>query len=281
MKMNIFTAYNEAKKSLKSAGIEPYSFEARQIIKHITDMSNSEILSHYSDPLTPLQQTIYNNIIERRCKRYPLQYMLGEWSFYGLDFFVGEGVLIPRCDTEILVDTALELLDGKPEADVLDLCSGSGCVAVAIAEKAEARVTAVEKYDTAFGYLIKNIERYGNKVEAVKGDIFNPQSDKKYDLIVSNPPYVSAEEMGIIDTETTYEPDTALYGGEDGLMFYRAITQLWKTALKPGGKLAFEVGFKQAGAVVAIMTACGYTDIEIRKDLEGNQRVVFGTLKAI
>lgn len=280
VKMTVFTAYNEAKKSLKDAGVESFGFEARQIIKHITGYSSSEIISKYNERLSPLQQTIYNDIITRRKNRYPLQYLLGCWSFYGMDFFVGEGVLIPRADTEILVDEALKYLKGKTMPDVADLCSGSGCIAAAIAKNAECSVDAVEKYDEAFGFLQKNIAKHRVPVHAVLADVFEFVPEKKYDLIVSNPPYVAAEEMEQTDPETQFEPDTALYGGEDGLMFYRFISAHYKPYIKEGGKIMFEVGYKQARAVSTILKENGYSGIGTKEDYNGIQRVVFGTVKS-
>ncbi|MBQ0084034.1 MAG: peptide chain release factor N(5)-glutamine methyltransferase [Clostridiales bacterium] len=278
VKMTIFAAYQNAKKVLEEAGIEEYGFEARQIIRHVTNLSNSQIITQYNDQLTPLQQTVYNDILNRRKNRYPLQYILGCWSFYGLEFFVGDGVLTPRADTEVLVDASLELIKGREKPQVLDLCSGSGCIAVAIAKNSDSEVWAVEKYDEAFAYLEKNIKKNGANVTALKEDIFCFTPDKSYDLIVSNPPYIAADEMEEVNPEATFEPDTALYGGEDGLMFYRFIAENYKQYLKKGGYLAFEVGFKQAAAVTEIMQAAGFSDIKTREDLNGIQRVVYGTL---
>lgn len=277
-KLTIFTAYNNAKKELKEAGIDAFGFEARQIIRHITGYDNSAIMAKYAEQLTPFQQTMYNDVLRRRKERYPLQYILGEWSFYGMDFYVGEGVLVPRADTETLVDYGLEFLKGKGNAEVLDLCSGSGCIAVAVAKNCEAKVDAVEKYDTAYGYLEKNIERNKAQVTAIKEDVYTFNPTKKYDLILSNPPYISADEMEIIDEETSHEPDTALYGGEDGLTFYRFIAKEYKKHLKSGGALGFEVGFKQSEAVKAILSEQGYKNIGTKTDIDGIQRVVFGTV---
>ncbi len=277
--MTIFTAYNDAKKALKSAGIGSANFEAKQIIKYVTGYSNSEILSLYNSKLTPLQQTAYNSILNRRLSRYPLQYILGEWSFYGLDFSVGEGVLIPRADTETLVDTALDYLKEKQNPAVLDLCSGSGCVAVTIAKNKECTVDALEKYDAAFGYLEKNIVKNAASVSAKKGDVFNFTPDKKYDLIVSNPPYISAVGMEIIDEETSHEPDSALYGGEDGLLFYRCILSRYKKYLKPGGMMALEIGFDQCEEVKELFLSNGFHSVGTKDDYGGIQRVVFGTVE--
>ena len=279
--MTVFNAYNETKKALKAAGIEPYAFEARQILRHVTGLTNSEIINRYYTELSDLEASYLEVVVNRRVGREPLQYILGEWSFYGLDFSVGEGVLVPRADTETLVDTALEFLEGKTEAEVLDLCSGSGCIAVAIAKNSDAVVDAVEKYDAAYGYLEKNIEKNNARVNPVKADIFGFNPSKKYDIIVSNPPYVSAAEMEILDAETMMEPDTALYGGEDGLLFYRAIAQRYKKYIKEGGMLAFEVGFNQALEVSEILREAGLHNVETKEDINAVQRVVFGTVKTI
>lgn len=280
-KLTIFNAYMLAKKELKEAGIETFGFEAREIIKHVTGYENATIMSKYSEVLSPLQQTMFNDVLRRRKERYPLQYMLGEWSFYGLDFYVGEGVLVPRADTETLVDFALERLKNSDGRKVLDLCSGSGCIAVAVAKNSDAEVVAVEKYDTPFSYLEKNVKRNDVKVTAVKDDVFTFKPTQKFDLILSNPPYISADEMEMIDEETSHEPDVALYGGEDGLMFYQYIASEYKKHLNCGGILAFEVGFSQAEAVSDILRALGYKDIGTRQDIDQHQRVVFGTVGTI
>ena len=276
--MTIFTAYNEAKKKLKSAGITASNFEAKRIIKYVTGYSNNEILTLYNSNLTPLQLTAYNSILSRRLSRYPLQYILGEWSFYGLDFLVGEGVLVPRPDTETLVEYALEFLKDKENQKVLDLCSGSGCIAIAISKNKQCVVDAVEKYDAAYKYLIKNIEKNKAEVNAILGDVFSFEPDKKYDLIVSNPPYISANGMEIIDEETLHEPDSALYGGEDGLIFYRCIANRYKKHLNAGGMLALEVGFDQSDTVCQILKENGFSNIGTKNDYGGIQRVVFGTV---
>lgn len=281
LRYTIFTAYNEAKRKLKEAGIETYGFEARQIIRHITGYTNAEIMAKYNEQLTPYQMTIYTFVVDKRCTRYPLQYLLGEWSFYGLDFYVGEGVLIPRPDTETLVDKALEFLKGKDSPQVLDLCSGSGCIAIAIAKNSNSEVDALEKYDDPAAYLKKNIDRHGVNVNLIKADIYDFKVTKEYDLIVSNPPYIAADDMENIDAETGFEPDTALYGGEDGLMFYRLIAEKYTKHIKNGGMLAVEVGYTQSGDVAEIFKAAGLYDIGTAKDIDGNERVVFGTVNNV
>ncbi len=278
-KVTVFSAYNETKKALKQAGITPANFEAKQIIRYVTGYTNSEILSHYNESLSPLKVTTLNSIVNRRLQHYPLQYILGEWSFYGLNFYVGEGVLIPRADTEILVETAIEFLKDKKDAAALDLCSGSGCVAVAISNETGIHVDAVEKYAAAYEYLEKNIKRNTARVNPILADIYEFCPDKKYDIIVSNPPYVSAKGMDIIDTETSFEPDSALYGGEDGLLFYECIASRYKKYIKQGGMLALEVGFDGAQAVIQILKNHGFSNIGTKNDYGGVQRVVFGTVE--
>lgn len=284
MTKTIFEAYNDCKKKLQSAGIEDYGFESRQIIRHITGFDNNRILSHYNQPLTQYQLRRLKEITAQRIGRFPLQYILGEWDFYGYTFSVGTGVLIPRADTEILVEKALEFIKDKANADVLDLCAGSGCIGISIAlQNEKSDVTLVEKYDLAIGYIKKNIKRNNvQNIKVISGDIFETAgADKKYDVIVSNPPYITASEMEKLQPEVNFEPDTALYGGEDGLMFYRAIALNYKDALKDGGILAFEVGHTQSQSVKAIMQECGYEDIEFAKDISGVDRVVFGTHKLV
>ena len=277
-KLTIFSAYNQTKKLLMAAGIEDYALEARYIIRHITGYDNAKILTNYTDELTPLQQTVLNNIINRRCSHYPLQYILGVWQFYGLNFYVGEGVLIPRADTETLIDVSLDFLKEKPTASVLDLCSGSGCIAITLAKNSDCTVTAVEKYETAFGFLEKNIKKHSANVIPVLADIFEYKADKKYDLIVSNPPYISGDELDDMNKETSFEPKEALFAQEDGLVFYKHIIKNYKDCLNSGGMLALEIGFRQAAEVKKLFQKNGYLGIAVKEDYSGNQRVVFGTV---
>ncbi len=280
--MNIFEAYNKTKKELEAAGIEGYVFEAKQIIKHITGFSNSEILMNYTNRLTEFQSNNLTAIIKQRAIRYPLQYIFGEWAFYGREFFVGPGVLVPRADTETLVDVCLKYLENTESPAVLDLCAGSGCIGITLAlEKADAAVTLVEKFPEAARYAERNIKRHGtDNVTLICGDVLNgAANDKEYELIVSNPPYVPKNEMETVSPEVHYEPETALFGGEDGLDFYRAVITEYKKALKAGGMLAFEVGAGEAAAVEALLEDAGLKEINTEKDLGGICRAVYGIKK--
>ena len=181
--MTIFSAYNYTKKALQGAGIESFVFEAKQIIRYVTGYSNRQIMDKYQEPLDDIKESILLSIVKQRCTRYPLQYIIGEWSFFGYDFAVGEGVLCPRPDTEVLVETAMEL-EKAEEAQVADLCAGTGCVGITLALKNKGwKVLCAEKYEKAFSYLEKNITKNGaDNVTAVLLDIANPIEDKKFDL---------------------------------------------------------------------------------------------------
>ena len=277
--MNIFEAYNKTKKELEAAGIEDYVFEAKQIIKHITGFSNSEILMNYTNRLTEFQSNNLTAIIKQRAIRYPLQYIFGEWAFYGREFFVGPGVLVPRADTETLVEVCLKYLKNSESPAVLDLCAGSGCIGITLAlEKADAAVTLVEKFPEAARYAERNIKRHGtDNATLICGDVLNgAANDKEYELIVSNPPYVPKNEMETVSPEVHYEPETALFGGEDGLDFYRAVITEYKKALKAGGMLAFEVGAGEAAAAEKLLENAGFKEINNAKDLGGISRAVYG-----
>lgn len=280
--MNIFEAYNSTKRALENAGIEDYVFESKQIIKHITGFSSAEILMNYTNKLSDFQSNNLTAIIKQRELRYPLQYIFGEWSFYGRDFYVGPGVLVPRADTETLIEVCTDYLNDKENPKILDLCAGSGCIGITLAkEKAGSDCLMIEKYPEAMRYAEKNIVR--NKAENAKvlaGDIFEgTASGEKYDLIVSNPPYIAENDTEEVSPETKYEPETALIGGEDGLKFFKAITENYKGSLKQDGMICFEVGIGQAEKVKEILKAAGFADIGAKKDLNGICRAVYATLK--
>lgn len=279
MARTIFNAYNDIKSELEGV-TDDYVFEAKQIIKYITGYTNKEILLYYTRTLTEYQESRLSEILDRRKTHYPLQYILEEWSFFGYPFLVGPGVLIPRADTEALVENALKRIADVKAPRVLDLCTGTGCIAIAIAkERTDAAVTAVEKFDEAFFYAEKNKElnRVPN-LRIIKGDVLEGAAkDMKYDLIVSNPPYVTADEMNSLQTEVTFEPASALFGGEDGLTYYRAIAKNYKDCFNKGGILALEIGAKQGAQVKEILEAEGYKNVEVLLDVEKRQRVIFGT----
>ncbi len=281
--MTIFEAYNDCKKKLQAAGIEDYVFESKCIIRHITGYTNAQILTKYTQPLNEFQQNNLTAIIKQRLIRYPLQYIIGKWNFFGREFFVGPGVLIPRSDTETLIDVCLDSIKDKPNARVLDLCAGTGCIGITIkGECPDTDVTLVEKFDEALNFAIKNAKYNNLDVKIIKGDVLQTEgAEGLYDLIVSNPPYINSDDMNALQPEVAFEPATALSGGEDGLMFYRHIIKEYKKFLSPNGVLAFEVGINQATEVTEIMKENGFINVETRKDYGEVDRVVFGTVTDI
>ena len=253
--MTIFEAYNNTKKRLAAAGIEDSVFEAKAIIRHITGLSNTEILTSYMNELTEFQENNLTAIMRQREIRYPLQYIIGTWGFYKYKFKVGVGVLIPRSDTEVLVEAASEFLKDKENPQILDLCAGSGCIGISLAKDyPDSAVVMVEKFDEAIRYIDQNVklnEAYNTLL--IKGDVLEGDGkENKYDLIVSNPPYIPESEISLMNAETKFEPETALLSEGDGLKFYREIAHIYKSSLKDGGMLAFEVGYKQATNALAI-----------------------------
>lgn len=269
--------YKKTKQELKQSGIEDFGFETKLILKHFLNISESDLLSCLADEITKEQEEQIEKAVQKRKERYPLQYILGEWDFYKYTFKVGEGVLIPRSDTEILVEKAVEYLKNTKNPQVLDLCAGSGCIGISIAKDyPHSTVTLVEKFDKAFRYLEQNIKLNDAKnAKALKGDVLKGDGgDGIYDLIVSNPPYIPPNEMDIISPETNFEPETALLGGEDGMLFYKAIIENYKKSLKKGGMLGFEVGINEDEAVANLLKEALFENITVTKDFNGINRVV-------
>ena len=226
--------------------------------------------SGFHSPYQEVSETDFKGLeplIARRLSGEPLQYILGEWEFYGLPFYVNEAVLIPRPDTECLVEAALPLLS-EERCDVLDLCCGSGCIGIALAALGNARVTAVDISADALELTARNARRNGVSVRTVQSDLFE-NVEGTYDLIVSNPPYLSEKDMDARDASMRFEPAIALSGGEDGLEFYRRIAADYRTFLKPGGTLLLEIGMTQKDAVMELFGKC-----ECMEDYGGRPRVI-------
>lgn len=273
--------FRESVRILRECGIESAEFDAKCIAEDVLGMRFSRIISEYHKFITDSDEKKMRLMIKKRSEGYPLQYILGEWEFYGLPFKVGEGVLIPRPDTETLVDTVLELCNGKKGLEIIDLCSGSGCIAVAIEKNTvDSEVYAVEISDCAFRYLEENIKLNDSNVKSVKADVLLSETTELFsntDVIVSNPPYLTADDMKNLQKEVSFEPETALCGkSPDGLEFYRKISEIWGCSLKKGGIMAFEVGAGQAKDVEEIMLENRFSDIKTVCDLCGNERVVYG-----
>ncbi len=259
--------YNKAKEELDKAGIEAPAFNSMCLIEKVFGINQAQLASE--------------NQIAEDSDAARFITLLGEWEFYGYKFKVGKGVLIPRDDTEVLLRTALDYLKDKPKARVLDLCSGSGALAVVIAKETDAEVYALEKSAEALPYLCENITLNKANIEVIAGDVLNCAdefADRSFDLIISNPPYVISDEINTLQTEISYEPRMALDGGEDGLKFYRAIVKDYVSKIKRGGMLAFELGEGQFNDVKALMEKENINNIGEKLDLGGIQRVVYGTV---
>ena len=280
--------YNElyiaTRAALKRAGVEAYSLEARLLVSHAVGKTKEAFLRDLTLYTSTEYEQKVNALLQRRLNGEPLAYLTGEWEFYGLPIKVTPDVLIPRMDTEVLVETAVNSLIGrKMDARILDLCSGSGCIGCAIShELPAARLVMVDISDRALEISKQNLRlNRQNRTICMKADALDkpPMSIGTFDLIVSNPPYVPSFEILTLDSSVRdYEPLGALDGGEDGLMFYRAIVRNWKSVLRPSGQLMFEVGEDQADAVSDLMRSAGFRDIAAVADTAGIRRVVVGKI---
>ena len=250
------------------------------MLEKLTGFGRASLLAHGGDEFD--RQDELDGMIRRRLKNEPLQYILGSWSFCGIELQVGEGVLIPRDDTEVVLNLCLDFLKNKNNAKCADLCSGSGAIALALEKFAGAEVTAVELSEKAFYFLKKNISN--SNTDALRDDVLTCHrrfADESFDLIVSNPPYIPSRELPQLQAEVQFEPAMALDGGKDGCDFYRAIVRDWSRKLKSGGALAFELGEGQAEAVSAMMEAAGFKNIRTETDFGGTQRAIIGTMLRI
>lgn len=259
-------------------GVDDAAFDTRCILEDIGGMPHG-VLPPATLVLPERAEAVETAVCERLRGR-PLQYILGEWDFLSLRLYVGEGVLIPRQDTEVLCETAATALKEIINPKILDLCAGSGCVGLGIASLLpNVSVTAVEKSKQAFAYLEKNVARYpAYTVTAKEADVFTDYADfnDMYDAIVSNPPYIPVCDLDGLMQEVQNEPQMALDGGTDGLDFYRAICNHWVPKLKLGGLCAVEVGFDQGEQVYRLFGDAGLEDCRIVQDYSGNDRVVLG-----
>lgn len=265
--------------SLAEYGVENARFEAEQILLKAGIPKNT-LLWEPREGVDPECERRAEELLKKRLSGYPLQYLIGEWSFYACDFKVGEGVLIPRQDTETLAELADQFLKRRPpnERRVLDLCAGSGCIGIVLAKLCGADVTSAEKSEKAFSYLEDNIELNGvsDKVMAVCADIFDDVHEIRgeYDVILSNPPYLTSSDMEHLQREVSFEPSGALYGGADGLEFYRKIPKRYLGMLKKGGLFAVEIGIGQDADVARIFGEYGLS-AQFREDMCGIKRVVY------
>ena len=218
--------------TLESACVENASNECRWLLQSVLDLSSAQLLANRNESVSAREEKIFFEKINERANGRPLAYIIGLWNFYGRDFYTGEGVLVPRPETEMLVDFALDYLKDRQNPVVIDLCAGTGCIGLTVAcERPDADVLLVEKYNGAIKYLRKNIASLGVKNATVlQADILKTEELilPRADIILSNPPYINSRDIPGLDREVRFEPETALDGGEDGLKFYRALAEIRK-----------------------------------------------------
>lgn len=271
--------YKKGEKRLLESGITDAALDARLLLEFVMGTDRNYLLAHGEEPVEETQAERYAALLERRAVHIPLQHITRFQEFMGLRFAVNEHVLIPRQDTECLVEEAMiETMDGMR---VLDLCTGSGCILISLMKyKNELIGMATDLSEEALGVAKQNAAYHQVPVTFLKSDLFKdfPVQDKKFDVIVSNPPYIRTTEIDILMEEVRlHEPIQALDGREDGLYFYREISRESGSHLVCGGKLLFEIGYDQGEQVCAIMRGNGFEQIRIVKDLAGLDRVVCGT----
>ena len=273
--MKVKEVFDKITELFERAGVDSPAFEASVMLEDLLGFGRQPEVFKKDTVLSPEQEEKIFSAAEKREGGYPLQYIIGNWEFFGRKFFVGEGVLIPRPETELLCETVLKYFSRSMPPKIVDLCSGSGCIAITLAKEISgSEVTAVELYDGAFGYLEHNNAFHGNCVRTLRRDALEPF--ETFDCVVSNPPYITGEEMKELQTEVTHEPETALFGGADGLDFYRAIAKNWYAHISSGGIIAFEIGDTQGESVLGILEENGYKNCGVLKDYEGRDRVVTG-----
>lgn len=276
--MTYSQAYKHAKLLCARLDAQELSFDLSCLMKQCFGIERYALPLIGDNSAPEKQQQAFFQLVEKYASGIPLQYLLGEWEFYGLRIKVGPGVLIPRPDTETLVDVALKFLRGLTAPRVADLCAGSGCITAAIAQHyPAARLFALERSKEAFVYLEQNLSILAPDATALLCDVFTPPSfPEPFDFVLSNPPYLDAAEMDNLSPLVAHEPAMALFGGTDGLDFYRRLPALYFPLLRPGGYIAFEVGYTQAEKVSCLLLNSGYEEVAITKDLAGIPRVVSG-----
>lgn len=266
-------------KRLEAGGCDSPAFDACCLLEDIGGVGRGAVALCGSTELSDEVCERVLTAVARRAAGEPLQYLLGTWDFLSLTLEVGEGVLIPRPETELLCELAAERLKTVSHPRVLDLCAGSGCVGLGIASLCPtAAVTAVEKSTEAFAYLQRNSSRYPQfAVTPVCADVLTDHTafSEPFDAIVSNPPYIPAADLATLQREVQHEPSMALDGGEDGLRFYRVIAERWTKLLCSGGFVAVEIGIGQESDVMHLFESAGLTDIGFLRDYSDIPRVVY------
>ena len=271
---------------LAEEGIEEFSLDAWYLLEYVTGVSKAMYFAEPERAASEENADRYIDCIRQRAAHIPLQHITGEQEFMGYPFYVNEHVLIPRQDTEILVEEAIQIM--RPKMKILDMCTGSGCIVLSILKMCKEKYymtdlqgIGADVSEEALKVARENSRRLEVPVTWIQSDLFAKiPEEEKYDVIVSNPPYIETAVIDTLQEEVRlHDPYIALDGKEDGLYFYRRIISEAGKYLKPQGKLMFEIGCDQAEAVEELMKNAGYEQITVKKDLAGLDRVVYGTLQ--
>ena len=284
--MTVGALVAESERRLASKGVPEAAANAEWIVAHVLGCGRLDVRARHAGVLTPEEKRRVLRRVAQRAKRVPLAYVLGTQDFMGLDLEAGPAALVPRPETEELVQAVVALArgpaGGRRSLRILDIGTGSGCISVALARLLpQARFVATDVSPRALALARRNARRQGvgGRVRFVREDLFQPPRRKgaAADIVVSNPPYVPTAEIATLEPEVGKEPRAALDGGEDGLDAIRAIAARAPMDLKPGGWLALEIGYGEAPAVRRLLRTAGFRKIEIRKDLQGVERIVLAT----
>lgn len=273
--MTLQKAFEHGRRVLEDAEIGDAEVDAWLLLEYVTGITRAGYYMDTQKEISLEQEETYRAYIEQRRTRIPLQHITGVQEFMGLEFCVNEHVLVPRQDTEVLVESALHVLE--PGMRVLDMCTGSGCILVSLLKLKEGvSGVGVDISEDALRVAEENCEKHGADAELIHSNLFE-QVQGTYDVIVSNPPYIrTAVIAGLQEEVKLHDPMLALDGMEDGLHFYREIVEKSPKYLNKGGKLYFEIGHDQGEDVKSLMERAGFTEVTVKKDLAGLDRVVFG-----
>ena len=275
--MTVRDRLRAASRELRAAGVPDPEYDSAMLLSFLTGRPPLELRLETGEELTEEQERDFRALLLRRKSREPLQYLIGTAVFCGFEFLTAPGVLIPRPETELLAEWAAKRLEGRDAPEILDLCCGSGCIGLSLAKWLPgARVTLTDLSPEAVRLTESNRKRIGVQTEVVSGDLFAPAAGRRFDLIVSNPPYIPSAECDSLQPEVLHEPRLALDGGADGLDFYRRIVREAGVHLKRDGLLLMEVGEGEAETVAEWLRISGAGKTEIRKDDAGISRMVLG-----
>ncbi len=275
--MKLFEALKTAENMLKNKGIDDFSSDARFLLLDCYNLKSSDLIINKNKEIN---EKPYFEMLEKRISGIPVQYITGKTEFMSLDFNVNENVLIPRQDTELTVEKIIEDYKGE-RVKILDICTGSGCIAISLAKYLKAEVFAFDISKKALEVAESNNKLNKTEVKFFKDNALEPVNENTgFDVVVSNPPYIERETVeGLESKVKDFEPRLALDGGIDGLDFYRKITPYAKKVLKGGGRLYFEIGFNQGESVSKILKENGFENVTVEKDYNDKDRLVYGSKK--